>query len=280
MAVETYLIPILSMGGMGAVLASLLVLADSRLQVEEDPKIGAIESLLPGANCGACGIPGCRQFAEQLVGGEQSPSGCNACGPETAVLIGEILGVEVEAGVPLKARVACLGGKAECGSRAIYHGVKDCRAAALVGGGDKGCIYGCLGYGSCVEACPFGAMKMNANGLPEIDDRCCTGCGLCVAACPKTIIKMAPETDKIALGCSSPEKGKAVKLACSRGCFGCSLCAKVCPQQAIVMENNLPRIDQDKCDGCGDCVKRCPTDSLLGVLLNQVLAAREKKHVG
>ena len=274
---ETYLIPILSMGGLGALLASILVLADSKLRVKEDPNIDLVEEELPGANCGACGYPGCRQFAEQVVAGNLDPTECRPSSPEAIQAIAGILGIEVEVGVHLKARIMCLGGKAESETRSEYAGVEDCRAAALVGGGNKGCVYGCLGFGSCVESCPFGAMRMDANGLPEINDDLCTGCGICTEACPKKIIDLVREGEKVLLGCSSPEKAKAVKEVCSRGCIGCSLCAKVCPVDAIVMDGNLPVIDQEKCTACGDCIDRCPTDSLLEPQINHILLIKRKK---
>src|SRR3990172_4457359 len=140
----SYLIPIISMGGIGAVLAAVLVIADSRLKIEEDPRIAEIHELLPGANCGACALPGCHQFAEQVVRGNQTPAGCNAGGPAAAKLIADIMGVDIEVGLPVRARVMCLGGTAEAKARAEYHGVSDCRAATLVGAGAKGCVYGCL----------------------------------------------------------------------------------------------------------------------------------------
>lgn len=275
---ESYLIPILSMGTLGAVLASILVFADSKLRVQEDPKIEEVEEALPGVNCGACGLPGCRQFAEQVVAGKEDPGGCMPGGAVAAQAIGEVLGIEVEIGVARKARVMCLGGHDECGTRSDYEGVPDCRSATLVGGGNKSCVYGCLGFGTCVDSCPFGAMRMTANGLPEINDDLCTGCGICTDACPKDLIKLVAEGEKVMVACTSPEKAKSVKEICSRGCIGCSLCAKVCPVDAIVMAGNLPLIDQEKCTACGDCIDRCPTDSLLEPVINHIRLVRDKKE--
>ena len=277
---EALLVPMISLGGIGALLASILVFADKKLRVEEDPKLEAIQEILPGANCGACGLPGCHQFAEAVINGEQDPAGCSAGGPDVINAIGEILGIEIETGPPLKARVVCLGGHKQCGQKADYRGIEDCRAAALVGGGDKDCAYGCLGYGSCVDSCPFGAMKMNANGLPMINDDLCTGCGICADVCPKAVISLIPEGEKVLLGCSSPEKAKAVKSICSLGCIGCSLCAKICPEEAIVMKDNLPIIDQEKCNACGDCIERCPTDSLIEPMINHIAYVKKIEKAG
>lgn len=269
--------PIVSMGAIGAVLALILVIADRKLRVKEDQRVEKIQELLPGSNCGACGAPGCRQFAEQLVSGEQGPAGCMAGGPEVAKKIGSLLGVEVKVGLAQKARVLCLGGNLESQPRAQYEGVRDCQAVTLQSGGDKSCVYGCLGYGSCSRACPFDAIEMTDNGLPFVDDFLCTGCEICVAACPRHLMAMKTEETKILVGCSSLEKGKAVKQVCARGCIACKLCVKVCPQDAIVMDGNLPVIDDKKCDACGICVEKCPTDSLVENLSNQLNRVSEKK---
>lgn len=267
------LIATLSMSGLGAFFATLLLIADKKLRVEENPLIEQVREQLPGANCGACGYPGCYQFAENLVAGVLKPTDCSAGGPDVAQKLADILGLQIEVGEPQKARLRCLGGQKECSSRADYIGVKSCQAATLVSGGTKSCVYGCLGYGDCVAVCPFNAMEMGPNGLPIINEHCCTGCGLCVAACPRKVIELQPQSSQILVACSSPEKGKAVKSVCQRGCIGCLLCGKVCPQEAITFKNNLPIVDKSKCDGCGICVEKCPTSSLL---LNQVQAVQEK----
>lgn len=267
------LVPIISMGGLGAFFAALLLIADKKLKVEENPLIEKVHEQLPGANCGACGYPGCHQFAENLVAGVLQPTDCLAGGPKVAQNLAAILGIEIEVGEPVKARLRCLGGKKECSLRADYIGVKSCQAANLVSGGVKSCAYGCLGYGDCVAACPFGAITMDSNGLPQISEHCCTGCGLCVSACPRHLIELQPQSSQVLVGCSSPEKGKAVKLVCERGCIGCLLCGKVCPPQAITFVDNLPVIDSSKCDGCGICIEKCPTNSLLAI---QVKAVQEK----
>ncbi|MCB0264308.1 MAG: Fe-S cluster protein, partial [Calditrichaeota bacterium] len=72
----TTLTAIAFLGGLSVLLAVILVIANAKLKVYEDPRIEVVSDMLPGANCGACGFPGCRAFAERVVTGDQQPSGC------------------------------------------------------------------------------------------------------------------------------------------------------------------------------------------------------------
>ena len=82
------------LGGVGLVFAVFIALAYSRLRVYEDPRIDAVTAMLPGANCGACGLPGCRSFAEQAVVGKIQPAACNVINAEGAAQIAAYLGVD------------------------------------------------------------------------------------------------------------------------------------------------------------------------------------------
>jgi len=173
------------------------------------------------------------------------------------------MGQEASAAEPAVAFVVCRGGKNEAASRFQYKGAADCRAAALLLGGPKACIYGCVGLGHCVKVCPFSAITMGENGLPVIDEKKCTGCGKCVRECPKGTLMLVPRTKLVVLACASHDKGKAVKDVCRVGCIACGLCVKVCPTQALTLVNNLPVMDYKKCIDCGICVARCPTKSFI-----------------
>lgn len=247
-----------ALGGIAFVSALGLGIASIFFSVEVDPRIVEVGEVLPGANCGGCGFPGCSGFAEAVVAGKADPSGCAAGGPSIAEQIGKILGVEVKTGPKLIACVFCKGGTTQSPFKYDYIGAKDCRAAELLAGGPKACIYGCLGFGTCIGACPFGAIKMGHDRIPIIDSHKCTSCGKCVSACPRGIIHLVPQTQRFLVLCSSHDKGKKVKEVCNIGCIACQICVKKCPAEAIHMEDSLAVIEPEKCTSCGTCWEKCP----------------------
>jgi electron transport complex protein RnfB len=255
------------MGGVGAVFGLGLAYAAKKFAVKTDPKVEAVREVLPGANCGACGFAGCQGYAEAVVKDpDLSPALCAPGKADVAALVAKITGKVAPEVVPTVATVFCRGGECKASRRFKYDGVKDCRAAILVSGGDKTCQYGCLGYGTCAKACPFEAIKMGPENLPVIDREKCTACGVCVAACPKSIIHLAPAHKKVHILCSSHDKGPVVKKACEIGCIGCGLCAKGCPEGAITMDNNLAIMDYAKCTHCETCVLLCPQRTIKDML--------------
>ena len=255
---------ILSMGALGLLFGALLGVADKVFSVEKDPRIDQIIDVLPGANCGACGYPGCSGLAEAIASGAAPVDGCPVGKKRVADLIADIMGVSCESDCePKYARVLCLGSKDKAIEVFKYEGIRDCRAAELSGGGAKGCTYGCLGLGTCVEACPFGAMYMGDDGLPKVDDELCTGCGKCVAACPRGIIELRTKNESVNVMCKSHARGPEVKQVCSIGCIGCGICVRNCPEKCITMEDNLARIDNSRCTRCGVCVEKCPVKCII-----------------
>jgi Na+-translocating ferredoxin:NAD+ oxidoreductase RNF subunit RnfB len=247
------------MGGMGAFFGVALAYASKRYHVHEDPRATLVRDELPGANCGACGFAGCQAYAEAVVKDPNLPPGlCTPGKAEVAAMVAKITGKEVPEMIPMVATILCRGDDRRAARKFVYDGVKDCRAAVLVSGGDKSCKYGCLGYGTCEYACPFGAITMNEQRLPVVDREKCTACGVCVSACPKSIIGMTPTDKQVHVRCRSRDKGPVVKRVCEIGCTGCTLCSKNCPENAIHMENLLAVIDYTNCTNCETCVTICP----------------------
>lgn len=258
-------IAILVVGVMGVVLGAGLAYASKVFAVKKDPKIEAVREALPGANCGACGLPGCDSAAEAMASGKIEANACPVGGAEVATQIASILGVEVDAGQRLVALVNCCGDNEKSIKKYDYYGVKDCQQAAMTMGGDKACIYGCLGYGSCVGACKFDAIFVNEKGLAEVIPDKCTACGACITICPKDVIRLVPDSKSVHVMCNSHDRGKAVINVCKVGCIACGICVKNCPHDAIKIEEgtNLPTIDYDKCVECGICVEKCQKKTIL-----------------
>jgi len=249
--------PALYIGGIGFVLAVILAVASRVFEVSVDERVQKVEEVLPGANCGACGYPGCSGFAQAVVNGEAPINGCIPGGEKVATQIAEILGQKVEKVEKKVARLKCYGGS-KARDVAQYYGVQDCRAAMLVFSAGKECPYGCLGLGTCVQVCPFGAIEMGEDKLPRIDIEKCTGCGVCVRECPKGVLELVPLSKPVFVGCSSKDIGKVVRDYCEAGCVACRICEKVCPVGAIKVENNVAVINYELCISCGLCVEKCP----------------------
>ena len=244
-----------------------LALTARKFYVKSDPKVEQITEALAHAHCGACGCAGCEQYAEAVVNQPDiAPNLCTAGGKQCTDLIAQLTGKLPQAREAFSARIMCQGSPDKAQKRFSYEGFKDCRAAVLAGGGDKACPYGCLGYGTCVRVCPFGALSMGENGLPVVDEKKCTACKKCVAACPKKVIEIFPASARILVACHSKDKGGVTRKYCTVGCTGCLKCVKVCPVapvKAVNVENNLSRINNALCTACGQCVADCPTKSIV-----------------
>lgn len=270
---DVVLYSVLSLTVLGAVFGLGLAIAAKKLAVEKDERLALLEEELPGANCGGCGFPGCAGFAAALVAGEAEPADCAPAGPEIAGRVAAILGLEASRKTPTIAFAGCRGGERVAPS-IDYKGINTCTAAVLLSENLRVCPYGCIGLGSCVEACPFDALHM-VEGYAEVDDAACTGCGNCIEACPKNLIYLVPKPKKVRVACSSNDKGKAVKTACPVGCIGCGICAKNCPAECIEIVENLAVIDHEECINCGICAAKCPTKSIVDKVL-----ARPRAFIG
>lgn len=254
------------LGGVGLFLAALIAMTHRKFRVWEDPRIDVVAGLLPGTNCGACGQPGCRAFAEQAVQGAIAPAACTVASPDVRADIADYLGVAVGQAVQRVARLLCAGGQDVAPDRADYRGLGTCKAAAAVAGGAKGCVWGCLGLADCEVACTFDAIWMNDVGLPVVIPERCTACGDCVKACPKDLFVIMPVAFKLLVQCKSPLEGEAAERLCRVACNACGKCAVDAAPGVIEMKNGFAVVDYAKSDLAGpEATRRCPTDAIVWV---------------
>ncbi|MEP0368293.1 MAG: RnfABCDGE type electron transport complex subunit B [Cyclobacteriaceae bacterium] len=257
------LIALGALGGLTLLLAIMLMVANKKLYVYEDPRIDKVDDMLPKANCGACGFPGCRPFAEALVSGEVLPGKCTVSSENARADIANYLGVSLGAEEKRVARLACAGGTNVARNKAAYKGVKSCSAASLVSGGGKACFWGCLGYGDCEMVCDFDAISMNEHSLPVVDLDKCTACGDCVEVCPKDLFSLQPISRRLWVNCRSLEAGDGVLDDCEVGCTACAKCAVDAPPNVIEMVNNLPVINYSENHQTRKPIERCATGAIV-----------------
>jgi RnfABCDGE-type electron transport complex B subunit len=227
--------------------------------VKEDPIVHEIRAILPGANCGACGFPGCDGYAAAVAEKKADISLCTVGGQSVAEQLSALVGGAAEI-KPVAAVLACQGTRDKAMLKGTYIGVKSCRAAVISTGSIKLCAWGCQGFGDCVKVCKFNALSMGGDGLPKVNPDRCTGCKLCMAECPQHLLRAIPRELKGALPlCSNLNVNKAkVAKNCKAGCIKCELCVKNCPELCIKMVNGIPAVDYAKCTSCGICVNKCP----------------------
>lgn len=249
-------IPALILLVLAMLFAIALAYLGKKLAVSRDERIDQVRDCLSGANCGACGYAGCDGFATALVEGKAELSSCNATSKEKKEEIAEILGL-TDTGEATKVVVCCHGGQ-DAKDKYDYVGYGDCRSMELLAGGRKQCAWGCLGTGSCVDACQHHAVTVKQKGYSEVSLSKCISCGKCISVCPKKIIKRIPASATYYVACSNHQKGKEVRELCTKGCIACGICVKQCEVGAITIVDNLATIDYTKCINCGKCAAKCP----------------------
>lgn len=249
---------VLTLLGLGLVAAAILAVASRVFHVDEDPRVEAVMEALPGANCGGCGYAGCEGYALAVVNDPAvAASLCVAGSAETSIAVGELTGKTVAAAEPQLSFRRCdkLAGKVA--PRYEYQGMPSCAAATLLMGGSDICSWSCLGFGDCVQVCPFDAMKVE-DGLVHVIAAKCTGCGQCVKACPRNSLELMPTRARIAVFCATKDKLRAVMEICEVGCINCGKCIKSCPAKAITSEDGRIEVNHRKCLSYGpDCQEVC-----------------------
>ncbi len=272
---------------MGVIVGIGLAVASKVFYVYVDPKVLAVDDALPGANCGGCGFPGCGPNAEAIVAGKSTPNSCVAAGSDVAEAIAAIMGMSIEAKEPDIAKPGCTYGVADADVKYIYDGLSDCRAAALLSGGMKVCSIGCLGLGSCVKVCQFGALSMGPEGLPVVNETRCTGCGACERVCPKHIISLSSITRRIIREYTTEDCTTPCQRACPAGIDICEYIHQISlgdyhrSVQVIKERNPFPTVIGRICPRpCEDECRRQLIDEPVGINFLKRFVADYEKEIG
>jgi len=267
---------VVSLCVIGVVAAAVLFMAAKKFKIFEDPKIDLINEVLPGANCGGCGYPGCRGFAEACVkAGNLDGLNCPVGGSSTMKQVGEILGVAAPSSLPLIAVLRCNGTRENAPIKINYDGTSSCRISHMLYAGDSGCPNGCMGLGDCVEVCKFDALYIDKNtNLPVVDENKCVACGACVKACPRNIYELRPKgknSERVYVACMNTQKGAEARKNCKVACIGCMKCTKVTESTSVSVKNALSYIDTkvDTSLHGPALIECCPTKAIVGVNIGE-----------
>ena len=231
-------------------------------------KTEELNTILPGANCGACGKPGCFAYAQALTQDSdlvtKTPCTLVLQDPQSLERLEKALGITLDASELSKKALTHCSGNSEIICN--YSGVKTCKAAAQLLCGYKKCPYACLGLDDCVEVCPQDAISIDGEkNVAIVDLEKCSGCGLCVTECPQNLIELVPAGTKIAFLCNyKPLRDIPGREKCDFGCTHCRKCFKACEAEAIEWnkETALPEIIQEKCTLCYKCIEACEQNTL------------------
>jgi H+/Na+-translocating ferredoxin:NAD+ oxidoreductase subunit B len=254
------------LGGVATAFGLFIAFANRKLKVWEDPRILEVEGLLPGTNCGACGTPGCRAFAESLISNEHQPAGCTVMGADEIDDVAAYLGVDAGEANKRVARLLCAGGDDVAVQSVTYSGHQTCQAATAIAGGGKGCSWGCLGLADCEVACDFDAIQMSESNLPVVAPDLCTACNDCVEVCPKDLFVLMPIEQQLVVQCKSLLEGDPALDLCEVACTGCGICAKDAAEGVIDMIDGLAVVNYARNDQAAEAaIERCPTKAIVWI---------------
>jgi len=263
------IIPIIVLGLTGFVFSIFLALLSKKLKVEENPRVVKILELLPGLNCGACGLSGCRAYAEAAVKECSTFSGCLPAGEDVNKQIADTLGLIGCFSSNTQVVIChCSAKKEEKKTSSKYLGPNTCKSANI-SGGVIDCAYGCMALGDCISVCPTNALTLKDQSI-NVDFKKCIGCGKCIEACPRNLFELVPITGNLPvynIACANKETAMGVKKVCSKGCISCTLCTKI-ENSPYHMKDNLSVIDYEKPNdqttleqGRNKCPTKCITSS-------------------
>lgn len=274
-------VAIIILGVLGLFMGLFLAYAAKKFEVKKDENVEKIVAVLPGINCGACGYPGCIGYAEAIAKGAEIGL-CSPGGSEVKESLEKITGKNGGISEKKVARVFCQGDNTKV--KKLYDfdaDIKTCANANLYFGGDKTCMYSCLGYGDCKRVCPVDAIYTTDKGIVVVDENKCISCEKCIKTCPKKVMKMVPLKAKVTVLCSNREKAQIARANCTIACIACGLCEKACPVNAIEISGNLAKIDHEKCVNCGICALKCPTNAIKSELKEYKIAEiKEENCIG
>ena len=155
---------VLSLTVLGAVLGLILGIAARKFAVATDPLIGEIEALMPGSNCGQCGMPGCAGAARAIAAREAAVTCCPPGGKGLAAALAAKLGITLDL------------------TSVVDEGPKLAEVREEI----------CIGCCRCLKVCPTDAIVGAAKQIHNVIREVCTGCGNCVERCPTEAIAMRP----------------------------------------------------------------------------------------
>ena len=261
---------ILILGGIGLVAAVVLYMVSKKFAVKESPRIKAVEALLPGVNCGACGKAGCHDFAKACAEANTEDFKnlhCTVGGQSTMQKIADLLGYKTAEKDPTVAVLRCQGSCANAPAKFEYTGLKSCRLVSRIATSQSECPDGCNRMGDCVRACNFGALRLDdVTGLPVVDENKCVSCGACVAICPKKLFEIRPKGkngERVYVACRNRQKGAVARKNCLAACIGCTKCTQIHPD--IKVQDNLSYIPMnvDASQYGEKLAQICPTGAIV-----------------
>ncbi len=161
----TILIAVLAVVILATIFGAILGFASIKFKVKGDPIVDQIDAILPQTQCGQCGYPGCRPYAEAIANGDDINK-CPPGGQATIKKLADLMGVdEPESAHDLEDEIKTV---------AFIH--EDM----------------CIGCTKCIQACPVDAIVGSTKALHTVIENECTGCNLCVSPCPTNCIEMIP----------------------------------------------------------------------------------------